>query len=67
LKLNYFLVHRWEFLKEKKRQYLAHFQEIQRHREYKNQWMKLILAHQVMKQAYKSYDVTRDAVIKYQR
>ena len=67
LKLNYFLVHRWEFLKEKKRQYLAHFKEIQRHREFKQQWMKLILTHQVTKQAYKSYDVTRDAVIKYQR
>jgi hypothetical protein len=35
LKLNYFLVHKWEFLKEKKRQYIEHFQEIYRQKEYK--------------------------------
>lgn len=64
MKMKYFLVHKWEFIREKKQMFMLQCQELQRKRNYKRVWMEYILLKQVMKQVYGTFDEQRRLEIK---
>lgn len=52
LKMKYFLVHRWEFIKEKKTIFQQQFLEAHQKRQYKRVWAEIILSKQVLKDVF---------------
>jgi hypothetical protein len=59
LKFKYFLVHKWNFIREKKQMYQQMCIEKQRSRQYKRRWADIILAQQVLRVTYEKFAAQR--------
>jgi len=55
LKRKYFMLHKWEFIKEKRRQYEVIVAQIKKERTLKKRWAKLLLTHSVVKTIFGIY------------
>lgn len=59
LKMKYFLLHKWDIIKAKKRLYLQELQNLNRHKAYKRLWAAVISSLQLTHSVFSKFDEQR--------
>eukprot|EP00347_Sterkiella_histriomuscorum_P013353 403365039 len=63
IKKKYFLLHKWEFIKEKRKQYEGVVKDLKKQRNFKKRWAKLMMTQIVIKDIFAIYAQRRHEVI----
>ena len=62
MKMKYFLVHRWEIIKEKKKQYGDFIQKLKKQRDFKRTWAKIIITNEIINSIFGIFNKQRNQV-----